>query len=220
MFDYILLDLDGTLTNPAEGIGKSINYALEKMGKPLIPDEMIPKFIGPPLRDGYMQNLGFTAEEAEQAINFYRERYIPTGLYENVLIDGAVELIQRLRAAGKTIALATSKPEDMAITLLKHFELFDYFDFISGAALNAAGRHSKTDIIAHALAHSSVNTPEKLAKTVMVGDRFHDIEGAKNTGIKSIAVLSGFGSREEFEAHKADYIAVGLLDACSLILGA
>jgi len=219
-FDFILLDLDGTLTNPVEGITKSINYSLEKMGKPLVPDSLIPKFIGPPLRTGYMQNLGFTEEEAEHALEFYRERYMPVGLYENELIEGARELLERLSAAGKIIAMATSKPEKMAVTLMEHFGLLKYFDFISAASMEAGGRHEKDEIIQHALEKLCIDTPEKLAQTVMVGDRFYDIVGAKNTKVASIAVLSGFGSREEFEKYEADYIAVNLFDACEIILQA
>jgi phosphoglycolate phosphatase len=216
-FDYILLDLDGTLTNPFEGISKSINYAMQKMGKPLVPEELISRHIGPPLRDGFIDNLGFTAEEAETAVEFYREYYTPTGLYENELIDGAQELLEQLSAAGKTIALATSKPEEMAVTLMKHFGLAKYFNFISGASMSADGRHSKTEIIEHAIKTLGIGG-EKLARTVMVGDRYHDIEGAKNTGVQSLAVLSGFGSREEFEKHGADCIAENLLEACEIIL--
>ncbi|MDR2531378.1 MAG: HAD-IA family hydrolase [Oscillospiraceae bacterium] len=219
-FDYILLDLDGTLTNPIEGITKSINYAMKKMGKPLVPDELISRHIGPPLRAGYIQNLGFTEEEAERAVELYRERYMPTGLYENELIEGAAELLERLSGAGKVIAMATSKPEEMAVRLMEHFDLIKYFDFISGAAMDAGGRHEKTDIILHALENLGIDTPEKLSKTVMVGDRFHDIKGAENTGVKSLAVLSGFGSREEFEEYGADFIAENLIQACNIILNA
>ncbi|MCL2018504.1 MAG: HAD hydrolase-like protein [Oscillospiraceae bacterium] len=225
-FEYILLDLDGTLTNPVEGITKSINYAMEKMGKPLVPDALIPKFIGPPLKDGYMMNLGFTAEEAERAVTIYRERYAPVGLYENKLIEGTREMLTRLSNAGKTIALATSKPDDMAKELIRHFDISGYFDFISGASLDFNGRHNKTEIIKYALENLGI-IPEqgdlngvsgKLAKTVMVGDRFHDIEGAKNVGITSVAVLSGFGDRAEFEKYKADFIAENLFEACDIIL--
>lgn len=217
MFKYILLDLDGTLTNPVEGITKSINYAMTKMNKPPVPDEEIPKFIGPPLKTGYMLNLGFIEEEAEQAVWAYRERYTDIGLFENKLIEGARELIEKLVSAGKIIALATSKPEDMSVRLLKHFGLFKYFNFISGADLNPDGRNEKADIIAHALENLGINTPEKRAQTVIVGDRFHDIEGAKHTGISVIAVLCGFGSRAEFEKYEADYIAENLFEAGEII---
>jgi phosphoglycolate phosphatase len=218
MFNHVLLDLDGTLTNPVEGITKSINYAMEKMNKPLVPDSLIPKFIGPPLRTGFMQNVGFTEAEAERALELYRERYMPTGLYENELYDGAKELLERLSAAGKTIAMATSKPEEMAVKLMRHFGLFDYFDFISAASMDSGGRHEKDEIIFHALDTLGIGG-EALQKTVMVGDRFYDIVGAKNTGVKSIAVLSGFGSRGEFEQYGADYIAEDLFAACDIILG-
>jgi phosphoglycolate phosphatase len=216
-FDYVLLDLDGTLTNPVEGITKSINYAMEKMGKPLVPDTLIPKFIGPPLRTGFIQNVGFTEAEAERALELYRERYMPAGLYENDLIEGAEELLKRLHKAGKTIAMATSKPEEMAVKLMKHFNLLHYFSFISAASMSAGGRHEKDEIIGYALEKLDISG-ENISRTVMVGDRFYDIEGAKKTGVKSIAVLSGFGSREEFEEYEADYIAENLTEACDLIL--
>ena len=217
-FDYILLDLDGTLTNPVEGITKSINYAMHKMNKPPVPDEMIPKFIGPPLKDGYMINLGFTPEEAERAVWAYRERYTDIGLYENELIPGACQLLERLYNDGKIIALATSKPEDMTLNLLKHFNILKYFKFISAAELDTNGRNDKTEIIRHALENLNISSPEALSKTVMVGDRFHDIEGAKTTGISVIAVLSGFGSRREFTEYKADIIAENLFDVLKIIL--
>jgi phosphoglycolate phosphatase len=191
---------------------------MEKMNKPLVSDSLIPKFIGPPLRTGFMQNVGFTEAEAERALELYRERYMPTGLYENELIAGARELLERLSAAGRTIAMATSKPEEMAVELMRHFGLLGYFDFISAASMGAGGRHEKDEIIQHALEHLGIGSDE-LSKTVMVGDRFYDIVGAGNTGIKSIAVLSGFGSREEFEEYEADYIAENLFEACALILG-
>jgi phosphoglycolate phosphatase len=229
MFDYVLLDLDGTLTNPVEGITKSINYAMEKMNKPLVPDSLIPKFIGPPLRTGFMQNVGFTEAEAERALELYRERYMPSniepgsklqcGLYENELYDGAKELLERLSAAGKTIAMATSKPEEMAVKLMEHFGLLRYFKFISAASMDSGGRHEKNEIIQHALDTLGIGSDE-LSKTVMVGDRFYDIVGAKDTGIASIAVLSGFGSRREFEEYGADYIAENLFEACDIILNA
>jgi phosphoglycolate phosphatase len=216
-FDYILLDLDGTLTNPLEGITKSINYAMKKMGKPLVPDMLIPKFIGPPLRTGFMENVGFTPDEAERALELYRERYMPTGLYENELYDGAEDMLKRLKAAGKTVAMATSKPEEMAVRLMEHFKLLKYFDFISAASMTTGGRHEKNEIILHALDTLGVDSGKR-DKTVMVGDRYFDIVGAKKTGIASIAVLSGFGNRKEFEEYEADYITENLTTACSIML--
>jgi phosphoglycolate phosphatase len=217
-FEYILLDLDGTLTNPVEGITKSINYAMEKMGKPLVPDSMIPRFIGPPLRTGFMDNVGFTEAEAERALELYRERYMPTGLYENELIEGAGELLERLSGRVKAIAMATSKPEEMAVKLMEHFGLTHYFDYISGASMDVNGRHEKDEIIQHALDTLGIDG-NKLSSAVIIGDRFHDIVGAKNTGISSVAVLSGFGSRAEFEEYGADFIAENLTHACEIILG-
>ncbi len=209
-YQYILFDLDGTLTNPAEGIFKSINYALGKIGEPPISKEQLSVFIGPPLKEGYKQNLGFDDEKAAQAVAFYRERYRDIGLYENELLDGAGELLQRLYEKGKTIAMATSKPEDLAISLMEHFDLKKYFTFIGGAEWDTNGRNSKTDIIKYTLDNIGVTTESELKKAVIIGDRHHDIEGAINTGISSIGVMVGFGSREEFE--KANHIAETLLD--------
>jgi len=192
---------------------------MEKMGKPLVPDSLIPKFIGPPLRTGFMQNVGFTETEAERALELYRERYMPKGLYENELIAGAEELLERLSAAGKIIAMATSKPEEMAVKLMEHFGLLKHFKFISAASMDSGGRHEKNEIIQHALDTLGISG-DALSRAVMVGDRFYDIVGAKDTGVASIAVLSGFGSREEFEEYGADYIAENLLQACDIILNA
>lgn len=211
-FKYILFDLDGTLTDPYEGISKSINYALERLGEPLIGEELIRKFIGPPLREGYMQNLGFNKEKAEKAVNIYRERYCVTGIYENILIDGVKELLNSLRSRGKVIVTATLKPQDLAECVLRHFGIFEFFYFVSGADFDFNKLNTKTEIIKRALDSLGIKTAEQLNQTIMIGDRHHDIEGAFNNGISSMGVLVGYGSRAELEKAGACYIVENISD--------
>lgn len=215
MFNYILFDLDGTITDPFEGISKCVIYALESFGiKVRDPRELV-SFIGPPLFDQFKAYCGFSDTQAEQAVKKYRERYSEVGWKECTLVDGTKQLLKQLKAAGKTIALATSKPECFAVPILQHFDIHGYFDFIGGAELDRGGRNTKEAVIEHVLQNLSVTDR---SKAVIVGDRYHDIEGAKKTGISSVGVLTGYGSREELEAHKADYIAENLTDALKFLL--
>ena len=209
-FQNILFDLDGTITDPSEGIEKCINFALQKLGEPPCPPEKIPAFIGPPLLDGYMMNLGFTEEKARACVEAYRIRYDREGFLENKLIPGAGELLTALKSAGKTIGVATSKPEPIALRVLLHFGLLEYFSFVSGAEWDVSGRNSKPDVINHALKEMSLT--DKKRDTVLIGDRFYDIDGAHECGIAGIGVLTGFGTREEFIRAGADFIAESLPD--------
>lgn len=211
-FKYVLFDLDGTLTDPYEGISKSIRYALERLGEPEIDESEIPKFIGPPLKDGYMINLGFSEEKAIKALTFYRERYCVTGVYENKLHSGAKEILKSLKERGKTVILATSKPYDLSECVLEHFGISEYFDFLSCAVLEDPGRNKKTDIVKYVLENLNIKTEEMLSRTVIVGDRHHDIGAAKDTGIFSVGVLVGFGDYAELKQAGADYIAETLFD--------
>ena len=157
---------------------------------------------------------GFSKEQAEEAVRIYRERYFKTGLYEGELISGVTQLLSDLKAAGKTVALATSKPEILATRILEHFNLTDYFNFIGGSELNGP-RHTKDDVINYVL--ESLGNPDK-SQTVIIGDRHHDIDGAKATGIKSIGFLGGFGDREELERAGADYIVETFDEAEKILL--
>lgn len=204
MFDYILFDLDGTLTDPFDGISKCIIYALEDFGISVPDPKALESFIGPPLFDQFKEQYGFTDDQAEQAVKKYRERYSTVGWKECTLISGTRELLKKLRENGLTVALATSKPEGFAKKILEHFGIDQYFDFIGGAEMEHAGRNKKEDIISYVLKELEV---EDKRTAVMVGDRFYDIEGARANGIKTIAFLGGYGSLEEFKQHGADYIA-------------
>lgn len=202
-YKYILFDLDGTITDSALGITNSVKYALNKLNAPIPPYETLCKFIGPPLLDGFRDFCGFETEKAQAAVKFYREYYETTGLFENAVYDGIPEFLRALKERGKTVILATSKPEKFAKQILEHFDLMQYFDYAAGASMDET-RNKKDAVIAYALKECNIKD-KSLA--VMVGDRHHDIFGAKVNGISCVGVLYGFGNREELEAAGADYIA-------------
>ena len=202
MYKYILFDLDGTLTDPGIGITNSVMYALEKFGIEVEDRASLYKFIGPPLLDSFQKYYGFTKEESELALQYYREYFKPYGLYENKIYDGVEKLLKDLKAMDKVIIVATSKPEEFAVEILKHFNLYQYFDFVGGASMDEK-RVKKADVIAYALEKCHV---ADLKSVVMIGDREHDIYGAKKIGVDSIGVLYGYGDYEELKMAGADYI--------------
>ena len=201
-YKYVLFDLDGTLTDPKEGITKSVAYALESYGIHVENLDSLCKFIGPPLRESFVKFYGFSEEEAEKAVAKFREYFRPHGVYENKMFEGVDKLLENLVRCGKQVVLATSKPEVFAKVVLEHFDLAKYFTYIAGSDM-AGLRDRKADVIAYAL--SELDIQDK-AEAVMVGDREHDIIGAKENGLDSIGVLYGFGDRAEHEAAGADYI--------------
>ncbi len=215
MYDTILFDLDGTLTDPGLGITNSVMHALKKWGIEVTERKSLYRFIGPPLQDSFMQYYGFSAEDAEKSVAYYREYFREKGLFENEVYPGAEKMLSELKKAGKKIALATSKPEEFAIKILRHFQLDGYFDVIAGATMDSS-RSKKADVIAYCLEKLGVS---ELSKVVMVGDREHDIIGAKTVGVDSIGVLVGYGSRSELEKAGATHVAETLDDVAALILG-
>ena len=192
----VLFDLDGTLTDPKLGITRSIQYALRKRGiTPPDADELEP-FIGPPLAQSFRERLGFDEGEARRAVDDYREYFAQAGLYENEVYAGIPELLRDLRASELRVCLATSKPMVFAERILEHFDLAKHFDLVVGSHLD--GTHvEKAEIVATALAGVSGVRPERV---VMVGDRMHDVHGARANGIDAIGVTWGYGSHEELEA--------------------
>lgn len=212
MYNTVLFDLDGTLTNPGRGITNSVAYALNKFGIETEDKKELYKFIGPPLLDSFMKYYGFSEEEAEMAIAYYREYFRDTGIFENEVYDGIPELLEEIRNSGRKIILATSKPEEFAKRILVHFGLDKYFDFAAGATMDSS-RNKKGDVIAYALKESGCSSEN----AVMVGDRLHDILGAKENGLDSIGVLFGYGSREELENAGADYIAGTVKDIIKFV---
>lgn len=206
-YTTVLFDLDGTLTDPKEGITKSVAYALHCFGIEEDPDNLC-EFIGPPLKDSFMEYYGFDEEKAMQGIIKYREYFVPTGMFENEVYDGIREMLESLRARGMKLIVATSKPEEFAVKILEHFDLAKYFDLIAGASMDET-RVKKGEVIAYAVSEAGV---EDLSDAVMVGDRRHDMIGAQEEGLDSIGVLYGYGDREELEKSHATYIVETVKD--------
>lgn len=203
MYQNILFDLDGTVTDPCVGITNSVAYALDQFGIGVPDKTRLYPFIGPPLSDSFARYYGFSEEQCELAVKYYREYYAETGIYENKLYDGMEDLLKKIKTAGKRIVLATSKPEEFAERVLKYFHVDHYFDFIAGATMDGI-RSRKADVISYALKSCA---EKDLSEAVMIGDREYDIFGAREAGIASIGVLYGYGSEEELRNAGADAIA-------------
>lgn len=216
MKKYILLDLDGTLTNSLEGIGKCLQYALEAFGV-FEPDiEALRCYIGPPLMDTFMNAYGFSAEQAVAATAKYRERYNTIGWMENEVYDGIKEALERLRAAGMILIAATSKPETQAVKIMEYFGLAPYFQDMCGADSDpAAKRNHKDEVIRYALEKNNI-TDKGLV--MMVGDTKYDMQGAKQCGIEGLGVLYGFGTKEELEEAGAALLAETPIQMAELLL--
>lgn len=214
MYKYMLFDLDGTLTDPGIGITNSVMYALKKFGIEVDDRVSLYKFIGPPLLESFQKFYGFSKEDSELGLKYYREYFKPKGLYENKVYEGIESLLQELKKRGKKLLVATSKPEEFAIEILKHFHLYDYFDFVAGASMDEK-RVKKADVIAYAL--ESYEIIDK-SSVIMVGDREHDVLGAKENGLKSIGVLYGYGDYEELSGAGADFIVENPEDILKIVL--
>lgn len=213
MYKVILFDLDGTLTDPGKGITNSVAYALKKYGIEVKNKSELYQFIGPPLKDSFMKCYGFCESEALKAIEYYREYFRKTGIFENEVYEGVEELLGKIKKSGRKIILATSKPEEFAQRILDHFGLTDYFDVVAGASMDSS-RSKKGDVIRYALQQYTLSSFDDV---IMIGDREHDIFGAKENGIDSIGVLYGYGDRRELENAGATYIAPKLSDIFALL---
>ena len=212
--NYIFLDLDGTITNPAEGITKCFEYALNHFGIKVESRAELEQFIGPPLRKSFMEGFGFEEEKATEAVVKYRERFTPIGMYENEVYEGMEQALQSLKEAGKILIVATSKPEHMAKKILAHFKLDSYFDDICGSC-DDSNRNEKDEVIRYALEKHGITD---LGDVLMVGDRKFDVIGAAKCGLKCMGVLYGFGDREELEQAGAAYIAETVEDMARIIV--
>ncbi len=213
-YQYLLLDLDGTITDPMIGITSSVEYALSYFNIKVSRLEELCPFIGPPLIDSFKEFYNFTDEQAQIALKKYREYFTTKGIFENSVYDGIEEFLQSQINQGRKLMLATSKPEPFAKQILEHFKLDHYFSFIGGATLDGT-RSTKTDVIRYVL---ETNHITDLSDTIMIGDRKHDIEGAKNNGIASIGVLYGYGDKAELEKAGADYIVADINELTTIIL--
>ena len=214
-YEMILFDLDGTLTDPKVGITNSVRYALSKLGITEESEERLISFIGAPLFICLQDYYSLSEAEARRAIDFYREYYSETGIYENAVYPGISELLEGLKSSGKRLVVATLKPAVFARRVLEHFGMPAFFEHVAGPDLDPAGL-TKTEIIEEALAEMTGISKEK---AVMVGDRFHDVVGARKNGIDSVAVTYGYGSREELQETNPDYIVDSIEDLTVLLLG-
>lgn len=215
-YQYILFDLDGTITESAPGILNSVRYALKKMGFSIRDEEELLQFIGPPLVDSMNKYYGMNEEQAEQAVVFYREYFSQKGMFENSVYEGIEESLKILSESGKKLAIATSKPEVYSVRIVEHFGLADKFEKICGASMDKS-RNEKAGVIRYTLEMLGIPDEEK-ASVLMVGDRRHDIIGAKQNGLDSMGVLYGYGNRNELEEAGADYIAESAMDVAKIIL--
>ena len=213
MYKYILFDLDGTIADSGEGIINGVIYALDKFGITETNNEVLNNFIGPPLVDAFMKNYSFSKEQALEAVRLYREFYPREGIYQNSLYGGIDKTIKTLKEMGKTLVLATSKPLPFAEIILKQYDLLKYFDFIIGATFDGKLNY-KTDVIRVALQQSGIADK---SEAIMIGDRHHDIEGAKDNDLDSIGVLYGYGDLLELKKAGANFIAESPKDILKII---
>lgn len=214
MFKTILFDLDGTITDPAEGITNSVLYSLKRYGIEVSDKNDLLKFIGPPLADSYMKYYGFNEEEAYRAVDVYREYFKDCGIFENKVYEGIPEMLQTLKTAGKRLIIATSKPEIFAKRILDHFNLTKYFDICVGSNLDGT-RCKKDLVIAHAI---NIGNIKDLSTTIMIGDREHDVFGGKANGLKTIGVLYGYGDENELKSAGATYIVKDIKELTNLLI--
>ncbi len=213
MYKYLLFDLDGTISDSGKGICNGVLYALEKFGIKESDQAVLNTFIGPPLVDAFMKNYSFSNEKALKAVEYYREFYRREGIYQNSLYDGVKDLIITLKQQGKTLVLATSKPQPFAEIVLKQYDLLKYFDFIIGATFDGSLNY-KSDVIRVAIEKSGIADK---SQAIMIGDRHHDIEGAKENNIASLGVLYGYGDLAEHKNAGADYIAESPQDILKIV---
>ena len=209
MFQYCLFDLDGTLTDPREGITKSVQYGLKGVGIEEPDLKKLEIFIGPPLLDSYMGMYGLDEATAKKAIACYRERFAPIGILENEIFPGTVQMLAALKEKGIHLAVASSKPQPFVQKILQYFEIAEYFEVVVGSELDGR-RGTKEEVVEEALYQLGVlDMPieERLEACAMVGDRKFDIQGAKAHGLAGVGVRFGFAPEGELEAEGADYIA-------------
>lgn len=213
-YQTILFDLDGTLTDPVEGITNSIIHSLTYYGISVADRRELYDFIGPPLHEAYMRFYNMDEKTAFEAIEHYREYFSVKGLLENEVYPGVEDMLQQLHASGKTLVVATSKPEVFSVRILEHFGLAKYFSVICGPSLHPPAGYGKADVIRDALKRANITD---LGTAIMVGDRRHDIIGAHQVGIPAVGVLYGYGDRVEHESCGADYIAATVGELTNLL---
>lgn len=201
-YDYVIFDFDGTVTDTGEGILKSLAYSFEQMGQPVPDLSELKKFIGPPIHYSYVTFYNVPEDEVAEYIRKYRERYRKIGIFECFVYDGMRQTLESLRSQGIKTGIASSKPIKLVYDVMEHLGLTGLFDAVVGTQFDDSSHAGKTDLVLECM--------QKLGavreRTLMVGDRYFDIDGAKGAGVDSVGVIYGYGSREEFEEHNATYI--------------
>lgn len=203
MYNTVFFDFDGTIINSERGVLNSVEYALKKYGAEIPPRDKLKSFLGPPLENEFAALLGISRKEAATLVKYYREYYPKKGIFEIELYEGIVPLLEKIKKSGRKTVIATSKPEEFAIKILRHLKIDNLFDVIAGATFDNS-RSEKPDVIKYALKQAGVTD---IKTVVMVGDRKYDCIGAKEFQMDSIGVLYGFGSEEELQFAGATYLA-------------
>lgn len=217
MKKYLLFDLDGTLTDPKEGICTCVQYALASFGIQEPDLDKLEPFIGPPLKDSFMKFYDMDAEQAEAAIGKYRERFQEQGIFENKLYDGIPEMLRALNSKGMFMAVASSKPTVFVRRILEHFQIAKYFKVVVGSELDGT-RSNKEEVVSEALRQLFDQRPVEKDQVYMIGDRCFDVEGAHAMGIEAVGVTYGYGSMEELKEVKADYIVRSVVELQKFLL--
>ena len=213
-YKYIFWDLDGTISDSGEGIFKSVTYAVGHMGTELPSAKILRKFVGPPLTESFAKYCGYTPEDADRAVAFFREYYQSKGIYENTMYAGMDELLKNLTDAGYICVVATAKPEPLAREIIARYGIDKYFRYTAGASFDSS-RARKEQVIAYALEACEISDKSQV---VMVGDRSHDCIGAKQNGLDCIGVLYGYGEREELEETGVIAIAKDISELTDIFL--
>lgn len=214
-YDYVIFDFDGTVADTGEGILKSLQYSFEQMGREVPELSALKKFIGPPIHYSFVTFYGVSENEVEQYIKKYRERYRKIGVYECFVYDSMVETLKTLRENGVKLGIASSKPIKLVYDVMEYLRLTEYFDAVVGTQFDDSNHPGKTDLVLQSM--EKLGDKDK-KRTLMVGDRFFDIDGAAGAGVDSVGVTYGYGSREEFMEHNATYIVDSPKDILNIVL--
>lgn len=221
MFQYCLFDLDGTLTDPKEGITRSVQHALKYFGIEEPDLDSLEPFIGPPLKDSFMEFYGLSEEQALKAVEVYRERFAPVGVLENEIIPGTGQMLAHAREKGIHLAVASSKPLVFVRQILRHFQIEEYFEVVVGSELDGT-RGSKEEVVEEALRQLGIlemDPADKKSLCAMIGDRKFDIQGAIAHGLTGIGVSFGYAGEGELSAAGADMVADTMEQLERILLG-
>lgn len=214
-FDYVIFDFDGTVADTGEGILKSLEYSFVQMNHEIPDLADMRKFIGPPIHYSFTHFYGVSEEEVGEYIRHFRARYREKGIFECCLYDGVEETIKRLRENGIKIGIASSKPLSLIYAVMKTLGVTELFDAVVGPDLDDSNHSGKTELVRSSMEKLGASDNSRV---LMVGDRYFDIDGARGAGVSSAAVLYGYGSREEFDEHGADYIVKSAYEIADIAL--